>query len=116
MAEDTKNIDLKDQIFYAIAEIYFKDKNIDKACEYWAKSVTSSIKNENQKIASSLRYADVNYELLEKYEPAHDYYDTALVIMKKDYPNYNQINSKQIVLKNLVSNLRVVTRWDSLLA
>ena len=116
MAEDEKNIDLKDQIFYAIAEIYFKDKNIDKACEYWAKSVTSSIKNENQKIASSLRYADVNYELLEKYEPAHDYYDTALVIMKKDYPNYNQINSKQIVLKNLVSNLRVVTRWDSLLA
>ena len=29
----SKNIDLKDQIYYAIAEIYFKDKNIDKACE-----------------------------------------------------------------------------------
>jgi hypothetical protein len=31
MAEDEKNIDLKDQIYYAIAEINFKDKNIDKA-------------------------------------------------------------------------------------
>lgn len=116
MAEDTKNIDLKDQIYYALGEIYFKDKNVDKACEYWEKSVNSSTNNENQKIASALRFADVNYELLEKYEPAHDYYDTALTIMKKNYPNYNQINSKQTVLKNLVTNLRVVTRWDSLLA
>lgn len=116
MAEDEKNVDLKDQIYYAIAEIYYKDKNVDKACDNWAKSVSSSFKNENQKIASSLRFADINYEILEKYEPAHDYYDTALFIMKKDYPGYNQINSKQIVLKNLVTNLRVVTRWDSLLA
>ena len=116
MADQQKNLDYKDQIYYALGEISFKDKNIDKACEYWCKSVASSIKNENQKIASALRYADINYDPLEKYEPAHDYYDTALVVMKKDYPNYDQIKSKQIVLTNLVTNLRIVTRWDSLLA
>ncbi|HHT04476.1 MAG TPA: hypothetical protein GX005_09190 [Bacteroidales bacterium] len=116
MAKEDKNLEYNDQVYYALAEIYFKDKNVDKACEYWAKSVSSSFKNVNQKIASSIRLADINYELLEKYEPAHDYYDTALTVMRKDYPEYNQIKSKQIVLANLVTNLRVVTRWDSLLA
>lgn len=116
MIEQQKNLDYKDQIYYTLGEISLKDKNVDKACSYWEKSVASSIKNENQKIASSLRFADVNYDILEKYEPAHDYYDTALVTMKKDYPNYDQIKSKQIVLTNLVNNLRIVTRWDSLLA
>jgi len=116
MTKEDKNLEYNDQVYYALAEIYFKDKNVDKACEFWAKSVSSSFKNVNQKIASSIRLADVNYELLEKYEPAHDYYDTALTVMKKDYPDYNQIKSKQLVLANLVTNLRVVTRWDSLLA
>lgn len=116
MTKEDKNLEYNDQVYYALAEIYFKDKNVDKACELWAKSVSSSFKNVNQKIASSIRLADVNYDLLEKYEPAHDYYDTALTVMKKDYPDYNQIKSKQLVLANLVTNLRVVTRWDSLLA
>jgi tetratricopeptide (TPR) repeat protein len=116
MAEEIKNLEYKDQIYYALGEIAFKDKNVTKACEYWAKSVSSSISNNNQKIASSLRFADVNYDLLEKYEPAHDYYDTALSVMTKDYPSYDQIKSKQVVLGNLVTNLRIVTRWDSLVA
>ena len=111
-----KNLEYKDQIYYALAEIYYKDKNVDRACEYWAKSVSASFQNTNQKIASSIRLADVNYEILEKYEPAHDYYDTALTVMKKDYPDYTIIKNKQIVLANLVTNLRIVTRWDSLLA
>lgn len=116
MADEDKNLEYKDQIYYALAEIYYKDKNVDRACEYWAKSVSASFQNTNQKIASSIRLADVNYEILEKYEPAHDYYDTALTVMKKDYPDYTIIKNKQIVLANLVTNLRIVTRWDSLLA
>lgn len=116
MSKEDKNLAYKDQIYYALAEIYFKDKNVDKACEYWAKSVSASYQNANQKIASSIRIADINYDLLEKYEPAHDYYDTALTIMKKDYPGYDKIKNKQVVLANLVTNLRVITRGDSLLA
>ena len=116
MADEDKNLEYKDQIYYALAEIYYKDKNVDRACEYWAKSVSASFQNTNQKIASSIRLADVNYEILEKYEPAHDYYDTALTVMKRDYPDYTIIKNKQIVLANLVTNLRIVTRWDSLLA
>ncbi|MBP1630147.1 MAG: tol-pal system protein YbgF [Bacteroidetes bacterium] len=116
MAQEKKNEIYKDQIFYALAEIYYKDKNVDKACLYWEKSVNASFNNDNQKISSSLRYADVNYDLLEKYEQAQMYYDTALSVMKRDYPNYDKIKSKQIVLTNLVTNIRIVNRWDSLMA
>lgn len=116
MSQENKNLSLKDQIYYTIGEIYYKDKNVNKACENWEKSVNVSINNENQKIASSLRLSDINYDLLENYEKAYIYYDTALLIMKKDNPDYNRISSRQLVLENLVKNLRVINRWDSLLA
>jgi len=116
MSLEKKNIMLRDQIYFTIGEIYFKDKNVDKACEYWEKSVNNSVNNDNQKISSSIRYSDVNFEILEEYEKAYIYYDTALFVMKKDHPNYNRVNSRQLVLENLVKNLRIVNRWDSLLA
>jgi tetratricopeptide (TPR) repeat protein len=115
MSKQEKNQLYNDQIYYALGEIYYKDKNVDKACNYWEKSVNVSTQNENQKIASSLRLANVNYDILEKYIPAHDYYDTALNVMKKDHPLYNEVKTKQLVLDNLVINLRIIQRWDSLL-
>lgn len=116
MSVTDKNIEYRDQIYYALGEIYFKDRNVDKACVYWKQSVSSSVDNKNQKISSALRVADVNYTLLEKYDIANDYYDTALVSMKIDYPDYDNIKAKQRVLDNLVSNMRIVQRADSLLA
>lgn len=116
MLREKKNETLKDQIYYTMGEIYFKDKNVDKACDYWKKSVSSSIDNDNQKVTSSIRLGDISYELLEEYETSYIYYDTALFIMKKDHNDFPRINSRQIVLENLVKNLRIVNRWDSLIA
>ncbi|MBO5963967.1 MAG: hypothetical protein J6P97_05745, partial [Bacteroidales bacterium] len=116
MAEDKKNIEFKDQVYYALGEVYFRDKNVDKACEQWEESVHLSTTNTQQKIISSLRVADTYFSLLEKYEKAQMYYDTALAVMPKDYPNRANIESRQKVLTNLVEDLRCVERWDSLIA
>jgi tetratricopeptide (TPR) repeat protein len=32
MAEDKKNVEYRDQVYYALGEVYFRDKNVDKAC------------------------------------------------------------------------------------
>lgn len=116
MLDDKKNIEYKDQIYYALGEVYFKDKNVDKACLQWEASSAASTSNNLQKITSCLRAANTYFELLEKYERAQMYYDTALAVMPKDYDGYKTIESRQKVLTNLVTNLRCVERWDSLLA
>lgn len=116
MLDDKKNIEYKDQVYYALGEVYFKDKNVDKACLQWEASSASSTSNNLQKITSCLRAANTYFDLLEKYEKAQMYYDTALAVMPKDYDGYKTIESRQKVLTNLVSNLRCVERWDSLLA
>lgn len=116
MAKDKKNIEYKDQIYYALGEVYFRDKNVDKACNQWEESVHLSTVNKQQKIVSSLRAADTYFSVLEKYEEAQMYYDTALSVMPKDYPNRANIESRQKVLTKLVTDLRCVERWDSLIS
>ncbi len=116
MLEDKKNVEYKDQVYYALGEVYFRDKNVDKACLQWEASSAASSSNNIQKITSCLRAANTYFELLEKYEKAQMYYDTALAVMPKDYNGYKTIESRQKVLTNLVTNLRCVEKWDSLLA
>ena len=116
MLDDKKNIEYKDQVYYALGEVYFRDKNVDKACLQWEASSAASTSNNLQKITSCLRAANTYFDLLEKYEKAQMYYDTALAVMPKDYDGYKTIESRQKVLTNLVANLRCVERWDSLLA
>ncbi|MEE0889990.1 MAG: hypothetical protein U0L57_07270 [Bacteroidales bacterium] len=116
MLDDKKNIEYKDQVYYALGEVYFRDKNVDKACLQWEASSAASTSNNLQKITSCLRAANTYFDLLEKYERAQMYYDTALAVMPKDYDGYKTIESRQKVLTNLVTNLRCVERWDSLLA
>jgi tetratricopeptide (TPR) repeat protein len=116
MLEDKKNIEYKDQVYYALGEVYFRDKNVDKACLQWEESSAASTSNSIQKITSCLRAADTYFEVLEKYEKAQMYYDTALAVMPKTHDKYKSIESRQKVLTNLVTNLRCIERWDSLLA
>jgi tetratricopeptide (TPR) repeat protein len=116
MIPDKKNAEFCDQIYYALGEVYYRDKNIDRACDMWVLSVDSSKNNSIQKVASAMRLADTYYDVVYDYEKAQMYYDTALSVMPKDYPNYENIKSKQKVLTSLVTNLRTITRWDSLMA
>lgn len=116
MSEDKKNTEYRDQVHYALGEVYFRDKNVDRACKEWENSVSYSTTDRNQKIISALRAADTYFSLLENYEKAYCYYDTALSVMPKDYPNRANIESRHGVLTNLVEDLRCVERWDSLLA
>jgi tetratricopeptide (TPR) repeat protein len=115
MIPDKKNTEFCDQIYYALGEVYYRDKNITKACDMWVLSVDSCKSNNIQKVASSMRLADTYFDILEDYEKTQMYYDTALSVMNKDYPNYDNIKSKQKVLTNLVTNLRIINRWDSLM-
>ena len=114
MLDDKKNEDYKDQIYYALSEIARIDEDENLRIDYLAKSVAASTENNYQKTYSSIALADLYFENNE-YREAQHYYDTAMFSIPKNYPNYEQIQKKANVLKDLVDKLDEIDLQDSLL-
>lgn len=113
MLRDQKNADFKDQIYFALGNLFFKEGNREMAISNYAKSVTFSFQNEFQRALSSITLADIYFEDLE-YRKAQAYYDSAMIIIDDTYPNFNILEGKYKGLTNLVDNLVTVEREDSL--
>lgn len=114
MLEDKKNENYRDQIYYALSEIARIDEDSDLRIEYLTKSVAASTENNYQKTFSSITLADLYFEENE-YREAQHYYDTAMMSIPKNYPNYEQLQKKSTVLKDLVNKLDEIDLQDSLL-
>jgi tetratricopeptide (TPR) repeat protein len=113
MLKDDKNKEYFDQIYYTLAEISLKDEKEEEAVDYLVLSVQTSIINDYQKSASALKLGDLYFAKLQ-YVNAQQYYDTAMTVLPKTFPNYEAIKKKTLVLGDLVSNLIVVQTQDSL--
>ena len=113
MLRDDKNADYKDQIYFALAEVAFKDGQDSLGVDYLRLSVARSTNNNYQKSTSALMLADIYFDMPE-YELSQAYYDTAVSFLPKDYPNYEDIRNKADKLSALVTNIQVVIREDSL--
>lgn len=114
MLSDKKNEEYIDQIYYAKGEMYLGARNAKKACDNFVKSVEYSGANKSQKIKSSLKLAEVYYDIYQNYDESQKYYDTALVLMPTTYPNYSFIKERHQLLTSLVENTRIITLNDSL--
>lgn len=113
MLKDDKNVDYKDQIYYALADVALRDRDTVSAIKYFRLSVSSSVKNNYQRATSALTLADLYFEV-PLYEDAQAYYDTAMMTIPTDYPNYSQIQKKTKTLTDLVENLITIQTQDSL--
>lgn len=113
MLRDNKNIDFRDQIYFAIGNLFFSEGERDNAIDNYIKSVSSSYRNQFQRALSSITLADIYFEDLD-YRKAQAYYDSAMIIIDETYPDFNNIESNYKALSNLVENLMTVEREDSL--
>ncbi len=113
MLNDDKNIDYKDQIYYAMAEIAKKQNNIDKALEYYKLSAEKSVANTSQKAVACLAIADIYFSRPE-YRNAQMYYDSTLYFIDSDYPDIEKLTEKSKTLTKLITNLDIIDREDSL--
>ena len=116
MLKDKKNEEFLDQIYYAKGEMYMGFREIAPAVEAFRASTAVSKDNPAQKARSALRLAGIMYDRLEDYDHAQIYYDTAMSIIKADYPHYANYKSRYDLLTSLVSYTRVIERNDSLIA
>ncbi|MFC2086601.1 tetratricopeptide repeat protein [Bacteroidota bacterium] len=112
MLKDEKNKEYLDQIYYALGEIEFKEKNVDQAIQYFRKSSASSINNTTQQVKSFLRLGEIYFNRND-YFNSQTYYDSALTFITRDYPDYEEIFLNTRILTELVSNLNVIFFEDS---
>ncbi|MCQ2274451.1 MAG: tetratricopeptide repeat protein [Bacteroidales bacterium] len=116
MLNDKKNEEFQDQIYYAKGEMYMGLRDVKKACENFRTSTAVSKNNPAQKARSAIRLAGIMYDKYQDYDQAQIYYDTAMAIIKSDYPRYSSIKSRYDLLTSLVSFTRVIHNNDSLIA
>lgn len=113
MLRDEKNTEYQDQIYYALAEMDVKDGDMESAIlNYW-ESTKRTVYNDNQKAISFLKLGDYYFEDL-NYPKSQMCYDSSMTYLGKDYPNYSEISVRIGNLTELVNNLNLVEREDSL--
>lgn len=113
MVKDGKNEEFLDQIYYALADIAFKEKNEPLGIEYLQKSAAASVSNDKQKALSYLRLGELFYAKPD-YMKSQAYYDSCLTVLPEDYERYESIYVRSKALNNLVENILIVQKQDSL--
>lgn len=113
MVRDGKNEEFLDQIYYALADIAFKEKDEPLGIKYLQKSAAASVSNDKQKALSYLRLGELFFDKPE-YMKSQAYYDSCLTVLPEDYERYEFIYVRSKALNNLVENVLVIQKQDSL--
>jgi tetratricopeptide (TPR) repeat protein len=113
MLKDDKNEGYYDQIWFALAELEFKEKNLTVAIFDYKKSTEVQGKNPNQKALAYLALGNI-YLDMPNYRLAQAYYDSTAASISQTYKDYNKITTKKTVLSDLINNLIVIETEDSL--
>lgn len=113
MTKDEKNREFLDQIYFALGNIEKARGDMQKAIDFYRLSAQSSVDNNHQKGLSYLILADYFFEKPD-YTQSQAYYDSAYNALDQDFPAYSELEIKTKNLNQLVDNLNVVAREDSL--
>ncbi len=115
MLRDEKYIEFRDQIYYALAEVEFADRNVDDGIAHLVKSTEVSVNNPKQKGKSFHRLSEIYLEE-RQYESASSFYDSTMTYLPTDFPDYEVIKATQESLSELVFFIRIVDHEDSVQA
>ena len=113
MLKDDVNLEYRDRIYYAKANIALKEGKKQEAIEDLKYSVRYSAANPKQRAISSLDVARILFEE-NQYLQSACYYDSAVAVIDNTYPGYAEIMIRASALRRLANNLNAVQREDSL--
>lgn len=115
MLRDDKNVDHYDMIHYALAELDLKENKRDAGIAELKASAKATTVDLRQKAKSFLKLADLYFDD-KKYPAAQQYYDSTGTLLAEDNARYNEVKTRAEVLGDLVVQLDVIAREDSLQA
>lgn len=113
MLDNEINLEYRDRIYFAKAEIALKEGRKRDAIADLRNSVLYSTSNPKQRALSSLNVARLFFEE-NNYLQSACYYDSAVAVIDANYPGYAEIISRSSSLKRLAKNLNTINREDSL--
>jgi len=113
MLDNPINLEYRDRIYYAKANIALKEGKKREVIANLKNSVKYSTINPKQRAISSLDLARILFEENEYLQSAC-YYDSAVAVIDANYPGYAEIVTRSLGLKRLAKELNIVTREDSL--
>jgi tetratricopeptide (TPR) repeat protein len=113
--KDRKNKEFRDKIYYEMAEFEIKQGDLDLAIDYYESSIAANVGNQRQKAYSYLKLGLINYDTLRNFQRAKAYYDSTMIVLPLDEPDYQLILERQQVLENFVAQLNTIQLQDSLL-
>ncbi len=114
MLKDEKNKDYFDQIYYTLANIEIAENDINAGINDLETSIKYSTSNPSQKSKSFLRLGKLYYQE-KQYIKAQKYYDSTLTVLDEKHPDYTLIKRQNQSLTELVDNLNLAEKQDSLL-
>ncbi len=113
MLKDDKNIEYRDQIYYALADMSLEEREKSDALYYLQLSLEANTDNKKQRAKTYLRLADIQLED-RVYEDAQAYYDSTYQNIDELHPRFEEIENLAQSLTELVTNLEIIDRQDSL--
>ena len=114
MLKEEKNLDYKDQIYFALAEVYLNQKDKEKGIEYLEQSLSSTSRNPLQRAESAYRLANLYFED-QNYVDAKSYYDETLSSMPQKDERYTKVKLLAESLDGIADALNEITLQDSLI-
>ena len=112
MLKDPKNMEYKDQIYFALAEIEMKEGMVDEAKNNYSRSAFYSVKNNRQKGVSYLKLGDLHFDEKD-YLSAQKYYDSCVQVLPEEYEDYEKVKAKAEGLSGLVVHYETYVHEDS---
>lgn len=113
MLRDDKHIDHYDMIHYALADLDLKESQDSGAVAHLKTSVRVSTTDTKQKAKSFLKLADLYFDK-RIYKNAQRYYDSTKVFLAAEHKRFEEVSTRAEVLGELVEQLAVIEREDSL--
>ena len=115
LLRDKKNIEYIDRIYFELAKYYLKNKRYDDAIENFITAISENSNDKEILFNSYLEIAKIFYEEKNDYEKSQKYYDSAITYINRENKFYEPIKERSEVLNNLVKNLNVILKNDSLI-
>ncbi|HLO54984.1 MAG TPA: tetratricopeptide repeat protein [Saprospiraceae bacterium] len=113
LAQD-KNANVKDQIYFTLAEIELSQNNITAAVDYFKSSIANNASDQKLKAEAYYSIATVYYGQ-EKYMQASNYFDTTMTFLKGTDPRFAQVQKYVTNLKDIAFNINIINTQDTLL-
>ncbi len=111
MIREPKNQDHVPALYSALGEIYFKNKDFEKAKDYWTKGGKSA----GDRGELYLQLANLFAQQLKRFDEAAKYYDSAATYLSPNHPSYSATQKLKSTWSTYLQLSKTVGQQDSLL-